>query len=349
MQNDTLSNWLHEHVFDEGSQAAERGTRLVMWITLVTMVVEILAGWWFNSMALLADGWHMGSHALAIGLSAMAYATARNYSRDPRFAFGSWKIEILAGFASAMALLGVALMMVFGSVQRLLAPEPIQYAQAILVAVLGLLVNMLCAMILGRVHHHPQPATQHVEKSPLAEENHPSAVHVAHTAHEQSHISISREHHHGHGHGHGHGHDLNLKSAYLHVLADAMTSVLAIVALLGGWWYGWSWLDPVMGVVGAVLVALWAKGLLAETAKVLLDREMDHPLVQEIREAVETNAQTRVTDLHVWRVGKQVFSCAMTVVTQEPELTPTHVRERLSVHEEIVHSTIEIHRYTHKL
>jgi cation diffusion facilitator family transporter len=218
-----------------------------------------------------------------------------------------------------------------------------------LVAVLGLLVNMLCAMILGRVHHHPQPATQHVEKSPLAEENHPSAVHVAHTAHEQSQISISREHHHGHGHGHGHGHDLNLKSAYLHVLADAMTSVLAIVALLGGWWYGWSWLDPVMGVVGAVLVALWAKGLLAETAKVLLDREMDHPLVQEIREAVETNAQTRVTDLHVWRVGKQVFSCAMTVVTQEPELTPTHVRERLSVHEEIVHSTIEIHRYTHKL
>jgi len=200
---------------------------------------------------------------------------------------------------------------------------------------------------LGRVHHHPQPAPQLVEKSPLAEENHHSAVHVAHAAHEQSQISISREHH--HGHGHGHGHDLNLKSAYLHVLADAMTSVLAIVALLGGWWYGWSWLDPVMGVVGAVLVALWAKGLLAETAKVLLDREMDHPLVQEIREAVETNAQTRVTDLHVWRVGKQVFSCAMTVVTQEPELTPTHVRERLSVHEEIVHSTIEIHRYTHKL
>ena len=128
-----------------------------------------------------------------------------------------------------------------------------------------------------------------------------------------------------------------------------MTSVLAIVALLGGWWYGWSWLDPVMGVVGAVLVALWAKGLLAETAKVLLDREMDHPLVQEIRQAVETTAHTRVTDLHVWRLGKQVFSCAMTVVTQEPELTPTHVRERLSVQEEIVHSTIEIHRYTPKL
>ena len=169
MHSDTLSDWLHEHVFDEGSQAAERGTRLVMWITLVTMVVEIGAGWWFNSMALLADGWHMSSHALAIGLSAMAYVTARTYARDPRFAFGSWKIEVLAGFASAIMLLGVALMMVFGSVQRLLAPEPIQYAQAIVVAVLGLLVNMLCAMILGRVHNHPQAATQPADKNALVE------------------------------------------------------------------------------------------------------------------------------------------------------------------------------------
>ncbi len=132
------------------------------------------------------------------------------------------------------------------------------------------------------------------------------------------------------------------------MVADAFTSVLAIVALLGGWWYGWSWLDPVMGLVGAVLVAVWARGLLADTAKVLLDREMDHPLVQEVREAVETSALTRVTDLHVWRVGKQVFSCALTVVTQEPELTATMVRERLAVHEDIVHSTIEIHRYEPK-
>ena len=141
-----------------------------------------------------------------------------------------------------------------------------------------------------------------------------------------------------------HDHDLNLKSAYVHVLADAFTSVLAIVALLGGWWYGWSWLDPLMGLVGAVLVAVWARGLLSDTAKVLLDREMDHPVVNEIRAAVEVHPHTRVTDLHVWRVGKQVFSCAMTVVTQEPDLTPAIVRERLVVHEEVVHSTIEVHQ-----
>ena len=347
MHNDTLSDWLHEHVFDEGSQAAERGTRLVMWITLVTMVVEILAGWWFNSMALLADGWHMSSHALAIGLSAMAYATARTYARDPRFAFGSWKIEVLAGFASAIMLLGVALMMVFGSVERLWSPQPIQYAEAIAVAVLGLVVNVVCALILGRVHHHPQQVKQPVEKNSLAEESHHSAAHMAHAAHAKPNIEITRSQPHGHSHG-GHHHDLNLKSAYVHVIADAFTSVLAIVALLGGWWYGWSWLDPVMGLVGAVLVAVWARGLLADTGKVLLDREMDHPVVQEIREAIETNPQTRVTDLHVWRVGKQVFSCALTVVTQEPELTPDVVRQRLSVHEEIVHSTIEIHRYQRK-
>ena len=336
MHNDTLSDWLHDHVFDEGSQAAERGTRLVMWITLAMMFVEIFAGWWFNSMALLADGWHMSSHALAIGLSATAYVTARRYARDPRFAFGSWKIEILAGFASAIVLLGVALMMAFGSAERLWLPQPIQYAEAIAVAVLGLVVNVVCALILGRAHHH----------APTTAQATPTHSSDAHAAHNKASVEIQRTH--SHGHAHGHHHDLNLKSAYVHVIADAFTSVLAIVALLGGWWYGWSWLDPVMGLVGAVLVAVWARGLLADTGKVLLDREMDHPVVEEIREAVETSAQTRVTDLHVWRVGKQVFSCALTVVTQEPELTPDVVRQRLSVHEEIVHSTIEIHRYQRK-
>ena len=332
MHNDTLTDWLHEHVFDEGSQAAERGTRLVMWITLGMMFVEIFAGWWFNSMALLADGWHMSSHALAIGLSATAYVTARTYARDPRFAFGSWKIEVLAGFASAIVLLGVALMMVFGSIDRIWFPQPIQYAEAIAVAVLGLVVNVVCALILGRAHHHPQTKDQAKHQS---------------AAYEKPRVEITRSQPHGHSHG-GHHHDLNLKSAYVHVIADAFTSVLAIVALLGGWWYGWSWLDPVMGLVGAVLVAVWARGLLADTGKVLLDREMDHPVVEEIREAIETSPHTRVTDLHVWRVGKQVFSCALTVVTQEPDLTPDMVRERLSVHEEIVHSTIEIHRYQRK-
>jgi len=317
MHCENLSSWRHDHVFDTGNDAAERGTWIVMWITAVTMVIEIAAGWWFNSMALLADGWHMSSHTVAIGLSALTYTTARRYAQDPRFAFGTWKIEILGGFASAIFLVGVAGVMVVGSVERIVSPQPIQYREAIVIAILGLVVNVVCALILGKAHHHG----------------------------------------HGHSHGHDHGHgraehhhdphnDLNLKSAYLHVMADAATSVLAIAALFGGWIFGWSWLDPLMGIVGAVLVAVWARGLIADTGKVLLDREMDHPVVDEIREAVETGGDagdTRIIDLHVWRVGKQVYSCAMTVVTHDRLLTPDVMHARLSAHEEIVHSTIEIH------
>lgn len=307
-----LSAWLHDHVFDASNEVAERSTRAVMWITAAMMVVEIIAGWRFNSMALLADGWHMSSHAVAIGLSAMAYATARRYARDPRFAFGTWKIEVLGGFASAIVLLGVAAMMVVGSVARIVSPQPIRYQEAIVVAILGLVVNLVCALILGNAHQ-PDHGHRH-----------------------------GQDHH----HDHGHHHDLNLKSAYLHVTADAATSVLAIVALIGGWIYGWSWLDPVMGIVGAILVAAWAKGLIVDAGKVLLDREMDHPVVDEIREVVETGADagdTRITDLHVWRVGKKVYSCALTVVTHDATLTPADIRQRLAVHGEIVHSTIEIH------
>jgi len=304
-----ISRWEHDHVFDRGNAAGERGTRAVAWLTAVMMVVEIIAGWWYNSMALLADGFHMSSHALAIGLSAFAYAAARRYSTDQRFAFGTWKIEILGGFASAVLLLAIVALMVFGSVERLIAPQPIHYQEAIIVAIVGLAVNVLSALILGRAHHD--------------------------------------DHHQHHGADHNHHHDLNLKSAYVHVIADAATSVLAISALLGGWLYGWSWLDPTMGLVGAVLVAVWAKQLLADTGKVLLDREMDHPVVDEIREAVESKSgseQTRISDLHVWRVGRASYSCALSLVTRDPTLTTDKVREWLSVHEEIVHSTIEVNR-----
>ena len=312
MKTDELSDWIHDHAFDLGSAKAERSTRLVMWITATMMVIEIVAGWWYNSMALLADGWHMSSHAVAIGLSALAYATARKYATDPRFAFGTWKIEVLAGFASAIFLLGVAVMMVVGSIERLLSPQEIHYQEAMLVGVLGLLVNVVCAFLLGQAHHHHD-----------------------------------HDHEHGHNHEHDHqNHDLNLKSAYLHVIADAATSVLAIVALAGGWLYGWSWLDPVTGLLGAVLVAIWSKDLIVQTGKVLLDREMDHPVVDEIKEAVEADqsrGRTRIVDLHVWRVGKKVYSCALTVVTQDAQLTAAEVRNSISVHEEVVHATIEIH------
>jgi len=313
MHTSDLSVWTHDHLFDEGNYAAERGTRAVMWITAAMMIVEIVAGLWFNSMALLADGWHMSSHAVAIGLSAFAYAAARRYSADSRFAFGTWKIEVLGGFASAIFLLGIAALMVFASVGRIFSPQPIHYQEAMIVATLGLLVNIVCAIILGRAHDHHAPDA-HGHAGPKHQEHH---------------------------------HDLNLKSAYTHVIADAATSVLAIVALAGGWFYGWSWLDPVMGIVGAALVAVWAKNLLTETGKVLLDREMDHPVVEEIREAVETGpdaGETRIADLHVWRVGRQSYACAVSLVTHDEALTPQHVREQLAQHGEIVHATVEIQR-----
>ncbi len=307
--------WQHDHHFYRPSAAAERGTRAVLWITLVAMVVEIGAGWWLGSMALLADGWHMSSHAAAIGVSALAYAAARRWQADQRFAFGTWKIEVLGGFASALFLLGVAALMAVASLQRLVEPQPIQFREAVGVAVIGLLVNVVCAVILGRVHHHDH------------------GTHAGHHAH----------HHHDHHHHHHHD-DLNLRSAYLHVLADALTSVLAIVALVGGWVWGWVWLDPVMGLVGAVLVAVWAKGLIAETSRVLLDREMDHPVVAEIREVIDQlPVSASLTDLHVWRVARDAYACALTVVSSDPTLTPMRVREALAVHEELVHCTIEIH------
>lgn len=301
------SSWTHDHAFDTPSPAAERGTRAVMWITAAMMAVEILAGWRYNSMALLADGWHMSSHAVAIGLSAFAYAAARRHAGDARFAFGTWKIEVLGGYTSAIFLLGVAVMMVLGSVERLVSPQPIQYVEAMIVAAVGLAVNVVCAHILGNARHD-------------------------HAGHE----------HHRHA---DHHHDLNLRSAYLHVLADAATSLLAIIALAGGWFYGWSWLDPVMGIVGAALVAVWAKKLLTDTGKVLLDREMDHPVVEEVRQAIESGAgrgNVDIADLHVWRVGKQSYACAISLVTHDTGLTPARVREWLTQHDEIAHTTIEI-------
>jgi cation diffusion facilitator family transporter len=311
MHTNDLNSWTHSHVFDAGSHAAERGTRLVMWITAAMMVVEIWAGWWFNSMALLADGWHMSSHAFAIGLSTFAYVAARRYARDSRFAFGTWKIEILAGYTSALFLLGVAAMMAFASVERIFSPQTIHFPEAIAVAVVGLIVNIACALILGRADAHPDHASEH--------------------------------------HGHHHHHDLNLRSAYLHVIADAATSVLAIVALVGGMSFGWNWLDPVMGIVGAVLVARWAWGLLRDTSRVLLDREMDNPVTAEIQDviaALDPTQATRIADLHLWRVGKARFACILSLVTHDPDMTPGRVKAQLKEHEELAHVTVEIHQCT---
>jgi len=341
MHTHDLSAWSHGHSFDAGNSAGERGTRAVMWITAAMMVIEIAAGWLTNSMALMADGFHMSSHAVAIGLSAFAYAAARRHAGDTRYAFGTWKIEVLGGFASAIFLLVVVALMVAGSVERLLSPAPIHYREAIVVAVIGLVVNLVCALILGDAHHHGHAGHGHDDHSHHGHDDHGRAHSRDHAreVNAQAHAHGKTHEHHGH-------HDLNLKSAYLHVIADAFTSVLAIAALVGGAMFGWAWLDPAIGIAGAVVVAVWAKGLIAETSKVLLDREMDHPVVGEIREVVErggAESETRIADLHVWRVGKATYACAISVVTHDRELTPVRVREWIAEHEEVVHTTVEIH------
>ena len=305
-----IAPFTHSHQFNHVDAKAERNTRRVVYITAAMMVVEIVGGYWLNSMALLADGWHMSSHALAMGLSVMAYALARRYAKDGRFTFGTWKIEILGGYSSAMLLAVVAALMMIQSLARLFVPATIHYDEAIPIAVLGLGVNLLCAWLLKGEHGH-----QH--------------------GHDHGHA-------HGHAHGHGHHHDVNLRAAYLHVIADAATSVLAIVALVGGKLYGAAWLDPAMGIVGSILVARWAFGLLRESGKILLDAEMDQPVVEEIRDVVrERFATAAVSDLHVWRVGRSSYACILGLVATTP-ISAEDVRRQLAIHEELVHVTVEI-------
>ena len=263
-------------------------------------------------MAVLADGWHMSSHALALGLSAFAYACARRYASDRRFAFGTWKIEILGGYTSAILLLVVAALMAVQSIERIVVPSQIRYPQAIAIAAVGLVVNLLCAWWL-RDHH-------------------------------DAHGHLHRHGHDHHHHGHGHGHDLNLRSAYLHVIADAATSVLAIAALLGGMLFDASWLDPVMGLVGSALVTVWALGLLRRAGAVLLDAQMDAPVVAEIHEAIEHGeVPARICDLHVWQVGRDKYACVMELVT-DSDHDADAFRRVLAIHQQLVHVTVEVHQ-----
>jgi cation diffusion facilitator family transporter len=300
--------------FDAGNPLAEQSVRRAMWLTAVMMVVEIAGGWWFNSMAVLADGWHMSSHALALGLSAFAYAFARRHANHGRYAFGTWKVEVLGGYTSAIFLLGIAALMTFQSIERLMQPQTIHYDEAIAIAVVGLAVNLVCAWWLRDSHSHDHD-------------------------HAQAH-----EHAHGHEHSHDHARhsDMNMRSAYVHVLADAATSVLAIVALVGGLLWGAAWLDPVMGLVGAMLVAIWAVGLLRDTGRILLDAEMDAPVVAEVREVIERGAiPATITDLHVWRVGRAKYAVVVSVRTASNE-GAEYFRRALAVHEELVHITVEV-------
>ncbi len=312
-----LSAWRHEHAFDAGNRAGESRTWIVVAITAVTMVAEIAGGWITGSMALLADGWHMGTHVAALALAGIAYALARRWSDDSRFAFGTWKIEVLGAFSSALVLAIVALAMAVESVVRLVNPHEIAFGPALAVAAVGLVVNVASALVLAGHDHGHDPDHDH-------------------------------DHDHGHGHGHGHPghHDLNLRGAYLHVLADAFTSVLAIAALAAGMWAGWAWLDPVMGIVGAVVIAWWSKGLLVESARVLLDREMDSPVAAQVRSAIQTDGDAEIADLHLWRVGRARYACIVTVVAREP-LTPDEYRGRLAGIATLAHVSIEVNRCPH--
>jgi len=312
-----LSAVAHSHVFaDAGQGARQRALGAVVLLTLATMAVELAAGWWTGSLALLADGWHMGTHAFALGGGWLAYKLSAR--AGARHAFGGWKIEVLAAYTSGLALLAVALWLVVDAAARLLEPRAVDWNAAMVVAVLGLLVNLGSAWLLMRGQAQGQ------------------ARHDHHDHHDQQ----GHDHHHHHGHRH---HDHNYDAAFLHVLADALTSVLAIVALAGGLWFGWAWLDPAVALVGAVVIARWSFGVLGGSARALVDATQDPALLAHIRSAIESDGDARVADLHVWQVGGSAWSAALAVVADRPR-APAEYRARLGGITALRHVTVEVHR-----
>lgn len=298
-----VSDWQHNHDYRlDAQRRSERRTHWVIVLTAITMLVELVAGTLTGSMALLADGWHMATHVGALSIAAFAYYIARRYANSPRFTFGTGKVATLGGYTSAVALGLVALLMAIESILRLFEPETVQFREAMMVAWVGLGVNLLSAWLLGHTHHH--------------------------------------DHDHDHHHDHVQ-HDHNLRAAYIHVLADALTSVLAIVALWCGASFGWVWMDPLMGIVGAFVISRWALSLLCASGGVLLDAEDHSQVAEEIKAMIEADPDTRVADFHIWRVGPRSLACILSLVTH----TPRHVsfyKEKLAQVPELEHLTIEI-------
>ena len=319
-----LQPFRHAHAFaDAGQQRREQALAWVTLLTLLTMVVELATGWWTGSLALTADGWHMGTHALALGGAVLAYrlslraASHRAVAGGPAgFAFGGWKIEVLAAYTSGLVLLAVAVWLAAEGISALRAPRDIIYREALVVAVIGLVVNLASVWLLARGSRGPD------DRQP--------------------------DHHdHGHDHGqaghhHHHHHDHNFSAAYLHVLADAFTSLLAIAALVGGAWFGLAWLDPAVALLGAAVIAQWSWSMLRSTAKALVDATEDPALTQRIRDLIEADGDAKLADLHVWQVGAQAFSAALAVVADAPLPAATY-RERLAVVQQLKHITIEVH------
>jgi cation diffusion facilitator family transporter len=304
-----LSPWTHRHDFCGEFNAAEKNTRRVLLLTAVMMVVEIIGGLKLHSMALFADGWHMATHVAAFFITVAAYGFARRHSINARYSFGTGKVAVLGAYTSAIVLGAIALFMVGESVNRLLHPLPIHFNEAIVVACVGLAVNVASAFLLKDQHHH----------------------------------GAGHDHDHGQGHHHHH-YDLNLKAAYIHVIADALTSVLAIIALTGGKFFGWTWLDPIMGLVGSAVITQWAYALVRDTNVILLDKEPEtSDLNSEIHKAIERGDDTRITDLHIWQIGVNKFAAIISLVSHAPQ-SPAFYKQLLAEHEELVHVTVEIHK-----
>ncbi len=304
----SLAAWKHKHDFVSLNHSGERRTYYVLCLTFVMMVAEIVAGTVFGSMALLADGWHMGTHAAAFMITIFAYRYARKHANSDGFSFGTGKVSVLGGFTSAVALGLVALVMLVESLQRLWSPEAIQFNEAIAVAVLGLIINIVSVFLLKDDHHH-----------------------------DHSH------HHHGHASDHQgeHHHDHNLKAAYFHVMADALTSLLAIVALIFGKYLGWNWLDALMGIVGAVIITRWAYGLMKQTGPILLDQSIDDDYRQKIISQLETDNDDRVSDIHIWKVSADHYAAMISVVSAKPKLVEEY-KQLLANFAKISHLTIEV-------
>ena len=303
MHAHSLNAWQHPHDFAVIQEHGEKRTLQVLIITAVTMLFEIGAGMAYGSMALLADGWHMGTHVAAFMITIFAYRFAQKHADSKAFAFGTGKVSVLGGFASAIALIVVALFMLIESGQRILAPQPIHFNEAIGVAALGLLVNIACAFLLQDHHDHD----------------------------------------HGHDEDdHHHHHDHNLKAAYLHVMADALTSVLAIGALISGKYFGWHWLDPLMGIVGALVISRWAYSLVRETGGILLDGSINAATLGAIKEKIEGALDNRIADMHIWKVGPAHYAAILSIVTHYPQKIG-YYKELLRDFPNLAHLTVEIH------
>ena len=355
-----LSAFAHEHAFaDQRRGARQRAVGAVTLLTLATMVVELLVGWWSGSLALTADGWHMGTHAFALGGAWAAYSLAQR--AGSRYAFGGWKIEVLAAYTSGLMLLGVAAWIVVDAALRLLDPRQVDYSMAATVAVIGLAVNLASAWMLmrggqglaspdghshglggaaGAAHGHVHGgAHEHVHEHAHGDAH----EHVHEHVHERVHAD-AQDHAHARRHGEQPGgHDHNYQAALMHVLADALTSVLAIVALAGGAWFGWRWLDPAVAMVGALVIGRWSFAVLGASARALVDATADPGLSRVIRDAIEADGDARVADLHVWQVGSAAWCGAISVVAGAPQAASVY-RARLDAIAQLRHVTVEVHR-----